>query len=98
MGSKVIFMLLVLCITVYGTNNDDSFSRQKVLEVEKKLQHLRKHSLKTIKSEDGDIIDCIDIKKQPAFDHPALKNHKIQVNVLHVIPFFFFLQYFCVNL
>ncbi|KEH39952.1 uncharacterized protein [Medicago truncatula] len=79
MGSKVIFMLLVLCITVYGTNNDDSFSRQKVLEVEKKLQHLRKHSLKTIKSEDGDIIDCIDIKKQPAFDHPALKNHKIQM-------------------
>lgn len=49
MGSKVIFMLLVLCITVYGTNNDDSFSRQKVLEVEKKLHHLRKHSLKTIK-------------------------------------------------
>ncbi|EOA12019.1 hypothetical protein CARUB_v10008052mg, partial [Capsella rubella] len=30
-------------------------------------------------SEDGDIIDCIDIYKQHAFDHPALKNHKIQM-------------------
>ncbi|RZC76499.1 hypothetical protein C5167_000567, partial [Papaver somniferum] len=26
----------------------------------------------------GDTIDCIDIYKQPAFDHPLLKNHKIQ--------------------
>ncbi|CAN8221470.1 unnamed protein product [Cochlearia groenlandica] len=30
-------------------------------------------------SEDGDIFDCVDIHKQPAFDHPALKNHKIQM-------------------
>ena len=34
-------------------------------------------------SEDGDIIDCIDIYKQPAFNHPALKNHKIQVCALN---------------
>ncbi|XP_041994110.1 uncharacterized protein LOC121744581 [Salvia splendens] len=33
-----------------------------------------------LKSEDGDIIDCIDIYKQPAFDHPALKDHKIQMS------------------
>ncbi|KAL6980072.1 hypothetical protein U1Q18_021722, partial [Sarracenia purpurea var. burkii] len=30
-------------------------------------------------SEDGDIIDCIDIYKQPAFDHPSLRNHTIQM-------------------
>ncbi|KAL5995286.1 hypothetical protein ACLOJK_025344 [Asimina triloba] len=35
--------------------------------------------VKTIQSEDGDIIDCVDIYKQPAFDHPALKNHTIQM-------------------
>jgi len=29
-------------------------------------------------SEDGDIIDCVDIYEQPAFDHPALKNHTIK--------------------
>lgn len=30
-------------------------------------------------SPDGDMIDCIPIRKQPAFDHPYLKDHKIQV-------------------
>ena len=29
--------------------------------------------------ENGDIIDRVDINKQPAFDHPLLKNHTIQV-------------------
>ncbi|KAG2391253.1 uncharacterized protein HKW66_Vig0129860 [Vigna angularis] len=29
-------------------------------------------------TEHGDIVDCIDINKQPAFDHPLLKNHKLQ--------------------
>ncbi|KAL2941241.1 DNA-directed RNA polymerase subunit beta [Bienertia sinuspersici] len=32
----------------------------------------------TIQSPDGDMIDCVHKKKQPAFDHPLLKNHKIQ--------------------
>ncbi|VAI16813.1 unnamed protein product [Triticum turgidum subsp. durum] len=34
---------------------------------------------KTIQTEDGDIFDCIDIKSQPAFDHPLLRNHSIQL-------------------
>ncbi|XP_051186424.1 protein neprosin [Lolium perenne] len=29
--------------------------------------------------EDGDTFDCIDIKSQPAFDHPLLRNHSIQM-------------------
>ncbi|KAL2317270.1 hypothetical protein Fmac_031146 [Flemingia macrophylla] len=29
-------------------------------------------------TEFGYIVDCIDINKQPAFDHPLLKNHKLQ--------------------
>ncbi|KAG5224135.1 translational activator GCN [Salix suchowensis] len=32
----------------------------------------------TIESPDGDIIDCVHKRKQPALDHPLLKNHKIQ--------------------
>ncbi|KAG4963176.1 hypothetical protein JHK84_040253 [Glycine max] len=27
----------------------------------------------------GYIVDCIDINKQPAFDHPLLKYHKLQI-------------------
>ncbi|KAL5776663.1 hypothetical protein ACOSP7_009589 [Xanthoceras sorbifolium] len=34
---------------------------------------------KTIKTEYGSIYDCVDIYKQPAFDHPLLRNHKIQM-------------------
>ncbi|KAG7556532.1 Neprosin activation peptide [Arabidopsis suecica] len=49
------------------------------LDIDMKLKALNKPALKTIKSEDGDIIDCIDIYKQHAFDHPALRNHKIQM-------------------
>ena len=30
-------------------------------------------------SPDGDIIDCVHISNQPAFDHPFLKDHKILV-------------------
>ncbi|KAM4082520.1 hypothetical protein ACJW30_11G180800 [Castanea mollissima] len=36
-------------------------------------------ALKTIKSPDGDIIDCVDIYNQPVFDHPLLKNHTIKM-------------------
>ncbi|KAL9273497.1 neprosin-like protein [Drosera capensis] len=28
---------------------------------------------------DGEVVDCVDVHKQPAFDHPLLKNHKIQM-------------------
>ncbi|XP_031110917.1 uncharacterized protein LOC116015059 [Ipomoea triloba] len=55
-----------------------SASMQK-LEVQKHLKRLNKTPVKTIESPDGDIIDCVHISKQPAFDHPFLKDHKIQM-------------------
>ncbi|KAG5554171.1 hypothetical protein RHGRI_011885 [Rhododendron griersonianum] len=39
------------------------------------LKLLNKPAVKTIHTEYGDIIDCVDFYKQPAFDHPLLKNH-----------------------
>ncbi|CAN6164014.1 unnamed protein product [Urochloa humidicola] len=41
------------------------------------LMKLNKPSLKTIKSPDGDNIDCVPSHLQPAFDHPKLKGQKI---------------------
>ncbi|GMH16004.1 hypothetical protein Nepgr_017845 [Nepenthes gracilis] len=35
--------------------------------------------LKTVKGDDGDVIDCVDIYKQPAFDYPLLKDHTLQI-------------------
>jgi len=55
------------------------------------------HLVLFLQSEDGDIIACVDIYKQPAFDHPALKNHTIQVNLqapFHKpFPFIFVLKF-----
>jgi len=36
-------------------------------------------------STNGDIIDCVHMRDQPAFDHPLLKNHEIK-SVLKVTP------------
>ncbi|KAL8211359.1 hypothetical protein R6Q57_005796 [Mikania cordata] len=53
-------------------------SRQK-LQVLKHLKRLNKTPVKSIQSPDGDIIDCVHISHQPAFDHPFLKDHIIQM-------------------
>ncbi|KAK2654521.1 hypothetical protein Ddye_014377 [Dipteronia dyeriana] len=33
----------------------------------------------SLQSDDGDVIDCVEIDKQPAFNHPLLRNHSIQM-------------------
>ncbi|XP_059462308.1 protein neprosin-like isoform X2 [Corylus avellana] len=45
----------------------------------KELDKPHKGTVKTIQGKDGDVIDCVDIYQQPAFDHPLLKNHTIQM-------------------
>ncbi|CAA7025953.1 unnamed protein product [Microthlaspi erraticum] len=73
MAMRLFLTLAILC----GLYNK-AYGRVS-LDIDVKLKILNKPALKTIKSEDGDIIDCIDIYKQHAFDHPALRNHKIQM-------------------
>ncbi|KAL2347509.1 hypothetical protein Fmac_001509 [Flemingia macrophylla] len=41
-----------------------------------RLRQINKPAVKTIKSPDGDVIDCVVSHHQPAFDHPMLKGHK----------------------
>uniref|UniRef100_A0A7N0T890 Neprosin PEP catalytic domain-containing protein n=1 Tax=Kalanchoe fedtschenkoi TaxID=63787 RepID=A0A7N0T890_KALFE len=55
-----------------------AMSRQK-LDVTKHLKRFNKPPIKTIHSPDGDLIDCIHITHQAAFDHPLLKNHTIKL-------------------
>ncbi|XP_012575261.3 protein neprosin-like [Cicer arietinum] len=47
-------------------------------ELERKLMLIKKSPMKSIHTKSGYIVDCVNIKKQPAFDHPLLKNHKLQ--------------------
>ncbi|XP_077225788.1 protein neprosin-like [Tasmannia lanceolata] len=65
---------------VYGVEGRGRIlSREEDLELEKQLKLLNKPARKSIQTEYGDIFDCVDINKQPALDHPLLKNHKIQM-------------------
>uniref|UniRef100_A0A1J3CT38 Neprosin PEP catalytic domain-containing protein n=1 Tax=Noccaea caerulescens TaxID=107243 RepID=A0A1J3CT38_NOCCA len=70
-------MMIVFIISpcVYGKGS----SNHQEIDVQKLLKRFNKPALKSIKSEDGDIIDCVLITNQPAFDHPLLKNHTIQL-------------------
>ncbi|XP_010425917.1 PREDICTED: uncharacterized protein LOC104710952 [Camelina sativa] len=54
-------------------------SNKEIKELEKLLNHINKPALKSFKTKHGYVLDCIDIQKQLAFDHPLLKNHSIQL-------------------
>ncbi|KAL5987164.1 hypothetical protein ACLOJK_041161 [Asimina triloba] len=53
--------------------------REEHPKLRRHLKSLNKPALKSIKTVYGDVFDCVDIYKQPAFDHPLLKDHKIQM-------------------
>ncbi|CAH1448796.1 unnamed protein product [Lactuca virosa] len=67
----VVLGLLMTAHLCYATGNG--------FQVMKHLNRFNKPSMKSIKSPDGDIIDCVHISNQAAFDHPSLKNHQIQM-------------------
>ncbi|KAI3831493.1 hypothetical protein MKX03_016599 [Papaver bracteatum] len=83
--SFIVYFILVsftLISTTYCLHGEQSISKAEEdnTEIERKLKVLNKKPVKTIMTNIGEIIDCIDIYKQPAFDNPLLKNHKIQMS------------------
>uniref|UniRef100_A0A5B7BQ67 Neprosin PEP catalytic domain-containing protein n=1 Tax=Davidia involucrata TaxID=16924 RepID=A0A5B7BQ67_DAVIN len=50
----------------------------RLARIQRHLEKINKPAVLTIESPDGDIIDCVHKRKQPAIDHPLLRNHKIQ--------------------
>ncbi|MCL7044656.1 hypothetical protein MKW94_026853 [Papaver nudicaule] len=55
-------------------------TKEEELNIERQLNILNKSPVKTMHAQWGDTYDCIEFQKQPAFDHPLLKDHKIQIN------------------
>lgn len=49
---------------------------QKLRRIRTHLDKINKPAVKTIKSPDGDLIDCVLSHQQPAFDHPQLKGQR----------------------
>ncbi|XP_028798459.1 uncharacterized protein LOC114753925 [Neltuma alba] len=68
--------LVTVGATAVG-GGDSSYTQK--LQVHRHLNKLNKPAVKSIQSSDGDTIDCVLISNQPAFDHPDLRNHKIQM-------------------
>ncbi|MCL7031061.1 hypothetical protein MKW94_013133, partial [Papaver nudicaule] len=68
----------VVCTTNSSeTNGNQSFRPDKELQRLKRIRahlaNINKPAVKTIQSSDGDLIDCVLINQQPAFDHPELQ-------------------------
>ncbi|PKA52538.1 hypothetical protein AXF42_Ash001518 [Apostasia shenzhenica] len=77
-------LLLVVCYLLScagrgGAAATGGVRRRQQLEVRRRLNELNKPAVKSIKSPDGDVIDCVHVSLQPAFDHPLLRNHTIQI-------------------
>ncbi|CAJ2653096.1 unnamed protein product [Trifolium pratense] len=77
MNILFIFMYLVACITGHRIDSMQNSVKEN-LDIERELKLINKTPVKSIHTKYGYIVDCIDINKQPAFDHPLLKNHKLQ--------------------
>ncbi|KAF5198871.1 Nep-interacting protein [Thalictrum thalictroides] len=77
---KILIGLVVLALVLgqHGVQGERSTIFED-MNLEEQLMILNKPSIKTFHTEEGDIFDCVDIYKQPALDHPLLKNHKIQM-------------------
>ncbi|XP_045828813.1 uncharacterized protein LOC123920576 [Trifolium pratense] len=69
---------LATSTTVYTVDSLQRMSKDD-LELERQLSLINKSPIKSIHVEAGYIVDCVDIYKQPAFDHPLLQNHKLLI-------------------
>ncbi|KAI3917304.1 hypothetical protein MKW92_040885 [Papaver armeniacum] len=77
-------VLLLLNLTVGNYYEAEGMTNKLALRMKtwswaKKLKTVNKPPMKSIQTKIGDTYDCINIYKKPAFDHPLLKNHKIQM-------------------
>ncbi|KAF3961171.1 hypothetical protein CMV_014185 [Castanea mollissima] len=78
-----ILITVVLCLFLAGSfrvNEARVISNEGDLGLERQLRLINKPPVKSIQTEFGHIVDCIDINKQLSFDHPLLKDHKIQTH------------------
>ncbi|XP_074581656.1 protein neprosin-like [Curcuma longa] len=71
---SLIDTFLVLCLLLPSPVNSTPVAHRRIISAH--LRRLNKPAVKTIKSPDGDLIDCIPSHLQPAFDHPKLSGRR----------------------
>ncbi|XP_044973424.1 uncharacterized protein LOC123440951 [Hordeum vulgare subsp. vulgare] len=72
-GIRVVLVLLYL---VLGTRGKGA---KTIIQWENTSEILTYPQVNKTMMQDGDVYDCIDVNRQPAFNHPFLKDHKIQM-------------------
>ncbi|KAL9688012.1 hypothetical protein QQ045_032424 [Rhodiola kirilowii] len=84
----ILFLVAIVLLSYHdnGICNGANYSINRLNEIRKRVNLHVKHAIKIVKSGDGEIIDCVSIHKQPAFNHPDLKDHKIQAWIILMIP------------
>ncbi|XP_042487329.1 uncharacterized protein LOC122067562 [Macadamia integrifolia] len=66
----------LIILSYNGVYGGRTFSMEEEdLELERQLKLMNKPAVKSINTKHGEIYDCVDFYKQPAFDNPLLKNH-----------------------
>ncbi|CAD5188628.1 unnamed protein product [Musa acuminata subsp. malaccensis] len=90
--------LLFLALSVFvwshaAEDNTRDLSLEDDRELERELKTLNKPFVKSFQDKYGITYDCVDIYKQPAFDHPLLKNHTLQVTYHLVLAFYVYLLF-----
>ncbi|MCL7032728.1 hypothetical protein MKW94_006476 [Papaver nudicaule] len=84
MSKLLTFLLLALhCLININYHHSGSvvgkvISKEEENDIDEQLKILHKPPIKTFETK-GVNVDCIDINKQPAFDHPLLKSHVVQL-------------------
>ncbi|URE17360.1 hypothetical protein MUK42_11789 [Musa troglodytarum] len=79
---RSVLLFLAVCFLLRNQaaagDNTWDLTEEEDSELERELKTLNKPYVKSFKDEYGITYDCVDIYKQPAFDHPLLKNHTLQ--------------------
>ncbi|XP_010544512.1 PREDICTED: uncharacterized protein LOC104817135 [Tarenaya hassleriana] len=79
-GSLVVVLMMMLANATGASIGKRKFSDLGEVEIQRRLKQLNSRpAVKSINSSNGDIFDCVYIYNQPAFDHPLLRNHTIQM-------------------
>ncbi|CAA7390595.1 unnamed protein product [Spirodela intermedia] len=73
-----LFLSTIAGISAVNDTHGRPVGALKLERIQRHLSRINKPTARTIESPDGDIIDCVHRHKQPAIDHPLLKNHRIQ--------------------
>ncbi|XP_042404724.1 uncharacterized protein LOC121994907 [Zingiber officinale] len=81
-GSQALVLFTLYALLYHSVAADHTaryLSEAEEKELQIQLKSLNKPYVKSFKDEYGITFDCVDIYKQPAFDHPLLKNHTLQI-------------------